>query len=514
MRLAATAAAVVVLAACSSEPEDAQQSSTTQSADEQIEATGAPDQMTVVDPSLVTGLAEKTRTEEKGGAQIDVAYPAIPNAAPLTDQLKRSTNREVSDFLDANPGAERIAMSWEVTVTGEDIVGVRLTREETDSRGPRTAHSTYWYDATSGQPAFATELLAGQKQLETLNKLVKEELADQEGVDTASIYPILRLYDSLGFNPRGELVVEFDEGQVAPVDTGRVHAVISAEDVAPLLSELGKRAQEEAQVLTADFALPDTSPSVSPSDSSAGSASPSAAGSSTPSEPPASPSPSGTTYGAVPGVLPVNDDEVDCSAADTKCVALTFDDGPGGGTPHLLDTLAEYDAKATFFVTGGPVREHARIVRREYAEGHEVANHTVKHPDLRTLSTAQIRGELAPVNALVRRETGYSMELMRPPYGATNGTVASVTKDMGLAQIIWSIDTNDWRDRDAGIVADRAVSRAKPGAIILMHDIHSTTIDAVPSIVEQLSQQGYTMVTISELLGDTDPGKRYFKAGD
>lgn len=203
------------------------------------------------------------------------------------------------------------------------------------------------------------------------------------------------------------------------------------------------------------------------------------------------------------------DSEVDCSDPESKCIALTFDDGPGARTPELLDALAEYDARATFFVTGGPVREHPDVVRREYAEGHEVANHTVHHPDLTSVGKDEIDEELSTVNELVRRETGYTMDLMRPPYGATDGQVDEVTERLGQAQILWSIDTNDWRDHNPGLVADRAVEDARPGSIVLMHDIHDTTIDAVPDILKRLDEKGYTMVTVSQLLGETEPGRSY-----
>src|SRR5699024_7879555 len=119
------------------------------------------------------------------------------------------------------------------------------------------------------------------------------------------------------------------------------------------------------------------------------------------------------------------------------------------------------------------------------------------------------RDNLEVVQALVHREVGYTMELMRPPYGATDSGVTSVTEELGLAQILWSVDTNDWRDRDASVVAERALDGAGDGAIILTHDIHDPTISASQEIVEDLDSRGYTMVTVTQLLGTTEPGEEY-----
>ncbi|WP_236700404.1 polysaccharide deacetylase family protein [Allosalinactinospora lopnorensis] len=374
-------------------------------------------------------------------------------------------------------------MDWNLSVASEEIIAVRLTQTEKESGKERTHHATYWYDATDANTAYSTELLDGQEELVTLNELVKEALADEEHVRASALHPIVRLYDSIGFNPDGDLVVEFDQGQVAPEDEGRISVVIDKQEAAPLLSEFGERAQTAAATVASDVQLADA-PQESQKDSA---------------EKPA------------PGAIPVvQDGDPDCSTAESKCIALTFDDGPGKRTSELLDALDEYEAKATFFVTGEePLREYPEVVQREYAEGHELANHTMVHPDLTTVSRAEVKNELTTLNALVRRDTGYTMNLMRPPYGASDDTVSEVSEEMGLAQIMWSIDTYDWRDRDPDKVAKRVMKDAEPGSIVLMHDIHGSTIDAVPTILEKLDEKGYTMVTVSQLLGETEPGESY-----
>jgi peptidoglycan/xylan/chitin deacetylase (PgdA/CDA1 family) len=201
---------------------------------------------------------------------------------------------------------------------------------------------------------------------------------------------------------------------------------------------------------------------------------------------------------------------IDCRVR--KCVALTFDDGPGPYTGRLLDMLAARHVRVTFFLIGGSIRGREAIVRREVADGHAIGDHTWTHPDLTRLSAGAIRVQLARTLGEIRRVTGGPTVLMRPPYGATDKRVGKVAGELGFAQIIWSVDTDDWLDRNSAIVAHRAVHRARRGDIILMHDIHPTTVAAVPDILHGLAKRGFTFATVPELLAahPLTPGKAYF----
>ena len=184
-----------------------------------------------------------------------------------------------------------------------------------------------------------------------------------------------------------------------------------------------------------------------------------------------------------------------------KCVALTFDDGPGPYTKRLLAMLAAaHHAKVTFFLIGGNIVGREGIVRQEVAQGHAIGDHTWDHRDLSTLSKRAIRSELTRTLAEIVRVTGRPVNIMRPPYGATDKSVGQVARGLKLAQIVWDIDTDDWLDRNSAIVAHRAISRAHRGDIILMHDIHPTTVNAVPKILRGLAKRGFTFVTVPELL--------------
>ncbi len=184
-------------------------------------------------------------------------------------------------------------------------------------------------------------------------------------------------------------------------------------------------------------------------------------------------------------------------------VALTFDDGPHPQhTPILLDILAARRQRATFYVIGRLVERYPDIVRRMVAEGHEVANHTWSHPTLTALGDHGVLREIDRTQEVIWRVTGHVPTTMRPPYGAFSPRQSRMlAAARNLPTIIWSVDPQDWRRPGPQVVADRMVRGARPGAIILAHDIHAPTIRAVPAAIEGLITRGLTSVTLSELLG-------------
>ena len=192
-----------------------------------------------------------------------------------------------------------------------------------------------------------------------------------------------------------------------------------------------------------------------------------------------------------------------------KVIALTFDDGPGPYTAHLLDILDQHGAKATFFLIGSKVSAQADVLRRMHSRGHQLGNHSWSHPELPKLPVNQIASEIDRTNDAIKQATGVTPSILRPPYGAVNGVVLEQLRLRGMSSILWSVDTRDWADRNSDIVCSRAVAGARPGAIILMHDIHQTSVGAVPCILSALKQQGYSFVTVQGLLGNMAPGAGY-----
>ncbi|MFH8406201.1 polysaccharide deacetylase family protein [Streptomyces sp. NPDC018019] len=195
---------------------------------------------------------------------------------------------------------------------------------------------------------------------------------------------------------------------------------------------------------------------------------------------------------------------VDCRIA--KCVALTFDGGPSEPTPKLLDILKREKVPATFFLQGkGHTDTYPDTVRRMADEGHEIANHTWSHEDLTELTPDQIRDEIAPVQEDVRKITGHSPTLMRPPGGATDDRVSGVLEKLGLSQILWSVTAKDYRTTDTALIKKRVLGQTERDGIILLHERYAGTIPAVPGIITELRHRGYTFVTVPQLMAPARP---------
>jgi peptidoglycan/xylan/chitin deacetylase (PgdA/CDA1 family) len=182
--------------------------------------------------------------------------------------------------------------------------------------------------------------------------------------------------------------------------------------------------------------------------------------------------------------------------AERKTIALTFDDGPSSFTNRLLDCLEENNAKATFFLVGKEVESFPDEVVRMEELGCEIGNHTYDHTDLTTLDAEGISNVIGTTDQLILNLVGHGATVMRPPYGSIN---SSVTSTVGTPMILWSVDTLDWDTLDAQQTIDTVLASAQDGAIILMHDIYSTSVDAAEVIIPELIKQGYELVTVHEL---------------
>lgn len=223
-------------------------------------------------------------------------------------------------------------------------------------------------------------------------------------------------------------------------------------------------------------------------------------------QPQASAQPSATDYASVPPPTPGA--AVSGKHSYTSCnvpgmyIAMTFDDGPSAQlTPKLLDILKERGIKATFFVVGKNVAEYPDIVRRMAEEGHEVANHSWSHPALTKLGADGFRKQIESTSEAIVKATGKRPVLMRPPYGATSAILNKrLSEQYGLKVILWSVDPLDWKYRNANRVYNTIVQNTQAGAIILAHDIHATTVAAMPETLDTLSGKGYKFVTVSELI--------------
>ena len=183
-------------------------------------------------------------------------------------------------------------------------------------------------------------------------------------------------------------------------------------------------------------------------------------------------------------------------------IALTFDDGPHPkNTPRLLDMLRQRNIKATFYVIGKSVSTYPEIARRIVSEGHEIGNHTWNHPNLTKLSNASVRRELDTTRDVIIRATGVKPRTMRPPYGALRTTQRNmIHSEYGYPTILWDVDPLDWKRPGTAVVKSRILSGTKSGSIVLAHDLHSTTVDAMPTTMDALLAKGFRFVTVSQLL--------------
>ncbi len=192
---------------------------------------------------------------------------------------------------------------------------------------------------------------------------------------------------------------------------------------------------------------------------------------------------------------------------DGSYVAMTFDDGPNASlTPKLLDLLAARHMKATFFVVGQNAEEFPEIVRRAAREGHEIGNHSWSHPNLAKLSDENVRNQLKKTDDAIFAALGLHPTLMRPPYGSiTPRQKHWIHDEFGYKIITWDVDPLDWKRPGPSVVCNRIVRETRPGSIILAHDIHAPTIEAMPATFDQLQAKGFKFVTVSELIAMAKP---------
>ena len=187
---------------------------------------------------------------------------------------------------------------------------------------------------------------------------------------------------------------------------------------------------------------------------------------------------------------------------DGPYIAMTFDDGPHASqTPRLLKLLKERNIKGTFFVVGTCVAEYPAIAKQIVAEGHELANHSWSHPLLSKMAEGSVREQLQKTHDVVKQTTGVTMALMRPPFGGfTKNQQNWSHATWGYKCILWDVDSLDWKHRTPSKTESIILNTTKSGSIVLCHDIHKTTIDAMEATLDGLVKKGFRFVTVTELI--------------
>lgn len=187
-------------------------------------------------------------------------------------------------------------------------------------------------------------------------------------------------------------------------------------------------------------------------------------------------------------------------AEEIRKLAITFDDGPHPSyTEQLLDGLKERGIHATFFVTGEHAEANPDIIRRMQEEGHLIGNHTYSHIQLTEKNREAFRAELVRTNEILEEITGEEVQYVRPPYGSWD---RSFEKELNMFPVLWNVDPLDWCSRNASCIAEKIVSKACENDIILMHDYYETSVTAALRAIDELTEKGYTFVTVEEILFD------------
>lgn len=209
----------------------------------------------------------------------------------------------------------------------------------------------------------------------------------------------------------------------------------------------------------------------------------------------------------VPGV------PVEAKSNKVKLVALTFDDGPGPYTSALIDSLNKKGVKVTFFMLGQNASYYPSVVKKAVQSGHQIGNHSWDHPMLTSLSYNSLASQINKTNSQLKKADGNSKHWLRPPYGDYNNTVCSAA---GAPLVYWSVDTLDWKTLNANATYSAIMKDAYDGAIILVHDIHKTSVDGALRAIDGLKAKGYEFVTVEQLIklryGKAKNGKMYFDA--
>ena len=465
--------------------------------------------------------------ENDGRSLLHISYPVTEQAAinARMEELSQQYIQEYSEIAAAiekeyqnykkETGTEAATFvthyrqSFDVSVANQRVIFFDLERSIYTGGTGISYVIGYIFDRASGAELAIPDLFVDETYLERLaelsraalaERLRREELASDLDWVADGTAPTAENFDNILFREDGTFLVRFDKYQVAAGVEGVVEIALEVDAIADLLKPemrelMGVETDEEGKVgdsvrltanvnrgnstLAARAVLTDrlslarsfSAPNVRLTDMAATNA----------------------NWSGLNQANQTGAEAVDCN--HLPCVALTFDDGPSVYTEGLLDILRRHQVKATFFILGKSARIQSETVSRIFADGHQIGNHTWDHPNLTKLSAELIQQQLHQTDDIITQIVGQPTAHLRPPYGAYNDLVLAVS---GLPIIFWSVDPLDWRDRDADVVAARIIE-SPAGAIILAHDIHKTTVAAVPAIIEALRERGIHFVTVTQL---------------
>lgn len=415
-----------------------------------------------ISPSLISGLTPS----KLSGSGVDTTIPAVKGATALNLAAQIVRNKVLRERA-KNGGTATV--TWRPSASSDDLLGISLTTTRVDSAGnQRTVPVSLWYDETAHFVATGGVLIA-PAHWDAFSSAVVAEVGARSG-DTAKAAEALTLPGApqgggpaLGFDSAGNLVVEFATGIGS--DSASLTVTVDKTIAEPWLSDFGYKARGAAQYPT------HYRPGLSD---------------------PAVAAPSTAASQSRPDIDVVGD----CAAR--KCIALTFDDGPGPRTSEVAQYFVKADSGATFFMLGNQIQENPGTVTAVALTGNEIGSHTWRHRPLTESDSKAARFQLNQNAQELQKLTGDWPVMMRPPYGDHNGRIDKIVASEGQVVAQWGVDTLDWKTKAAEPTIASATS-ATTGSIVLMHDIHSWTVDAVPQIIQQLTASGHQLVPLAEV---------------
>ncbi|MDZ5471578.1 polysaccharide deacetylase family protein [Bacillus sp. 31A1R] len=424
--------------------------------------------------SKYPGIEVESKIVENDHYRYAVHYP-IFNKSKIDTQVRSILNDRINTFVEKFTNKEKIEgwphhynVDFRIEYLTKELVSLVFTEStflgDEKVIKERTIPMNFYLE--TGKQIILEDIFLNEGYLEKLSKISVEQLKSDDTIKKSlqsdwlniGTKPIRSNFRQFHFTNK-ELTIQFGENQVGPEEIGSPVIVISwdelefliKDDFLPLLEKekRNKKDKEEKKVVTEKKTKEKTKKS---------------------------------KKGSV-----------------KKRVAFTFDDGPHGQyTKEILDYFDDNHGKATFFVLGNRVNYYPELITRIHEEGHEIGNHTWNHKQLTLLKNSDIESQLKKTSKAIYSITGTKPTLLRPPYGSTNQVVSEV---VNLPIILWSIDTLDWKSRNTKTIVNHVMTNVTDGDIILMHDIHQSSADAVKILLEKLSEQGYEFVTVSEILG-------------
>lgn len=426
----------------------------------------------------VPGLASVSR--ESMTAPVWVAqYPQLQGADRFNRTVAADIDATLAGYRAAPPRTPDAELNVSATLATADAsrVGVMISAHRLDGDVPVSTYRTYVHDSGTGLDRTTVEYVAAGERREFARRVA--DALSRHGVPLlpAATDPSLeaaeRLLDGLGLDDKGDVVVAVDSGLLTAPAEGAYRVVLPRGQVARYLNTEG--GSWLAGVPSKDATTAPGRPPVTLPPASAGP---------TPVAPP--------------------DTGTDC--AEVRCVALTFDDGPGSRTSQVLGALKTAGVRATFFVRGTSAQLHPELVRQMVTDGHAVGNHSWDHQLYPRLTPGEAADESTRTSDLLAILTGARPTMLRPPYGRFEPS----TPSEGMAFVLWSVDSEDWKGTTAAQISARVRAQVKDGAIVRLRE-EAATIEALPGLLRQLQADGYTLVTVPDLLGgQLESGKAYY----